>query len=92
MAAFPQFSDQSGTCRLLNSKLNADELPGLMELLKDPSACARRNAYRAAKCAKQYLDELAAQADFALSVLAACVRSILRTFHDSVELQTSVSK
>ena len=76
MAAVPRFSDLRGKVvgLLDNSKPNADKLQErLAELLKErfgvSGVIARRKLTAQQGAPKQYLDELAAQADFVLSGL-----------------------
>jgi hypothetical protein len=76
VAALPRFVDLRGkTIGLLdNSKPNADQLgERLAELLKERfgvgKVIARRKITAQAGAPKEYLDELAAQADFVLSGL-----------------------
>jgi hypothetical protein len=76
MAVLPRFSDLRGKVvgLLDNSKPNADKLQErLAELLKErcgvAGVVARRKLTAQQGAAKQYLDELAAQADFVLSGL-----------------------
>jgi len=76
VAALPRFADLSGkTIGLLdNSKPNADKLEErFAELLKErlgvAKVIARRKITAQAGAPKEFLDELAAQADFVLSGL-----------------------
>jgi hypothetical protein len=76
MAALPRFLDLQGKIvgLLDNSKPNADKLQErLAELLKErvgvSGVVARRKITAQQGAPKQYLDELAAQADFVLSGL-----------------------
>jgi chorismate mutase len=76
MAALPRFLDLHGKIvgLLDNSKPNADKLQErLAELLKErvgvAGVVARRKITAQQGAPKQYLDELAAQADFVLSGL-----------------------
>ncbi len=76
VAGFPQFNDLRGNviCRLDKSKPNADKLAErFAELLKEKygvaSVITRRKLTAQQGAPKQYLDELAAQADFVLSGL-----------------------
>jgi hypothetical protein len=94
VAGLPQFTDLRGKVVgvLDNSKPNADKLAErFAELLKEKYGVAkvitRRKLTAQQGAPKQYLDELASQADFVISGLGDWGSCTSWSVHDSIEIQ-----